>query len=93
MSTNVGAKFLKIIDDKIPETLKKYFNRNTIKISYCCMPHMKNLIDRHNTKLMKEQNNNNNNNKLGLSCAKLRAQLSSDLGLSLKLARLRAQLR
>ena len=34
-----------------------------------------------------------NNNKLGLSCAKLRAQLSSDLGLSLKLARLRAQLR
>ena len=32
-------------------------------------------------------------NKLGLSCAKLRAQLSSDLSLSLKLARLRAQLR
>ena len=33
------------------------------------------------------------NNKLGLSCAKLRAQLTSDLSLSFKLARLRAQLR
>ena len=45
VSTNVGAKFLKIIDEKIPEPLRKYFNRNTIKVSYRCMPNIKNYID------------------------------------------------
>ena len=61
VSTNIGAKFLKIIDEKIPEDVRKYFNRNTVKVLYRCMPNMKNYIDRHNTKLMKSMNNNNNN--------------------------------
>ena len=45
VSTNIGAKFLKIIDEKIPEDVRKYFNRNTIKVSYRCMLNMKNYID------------------------------------------------
>ena len=48
VSTNVGAKFLKIIVEKIPEDLRKYFNRNTIKVSYRYMSNIKNYSDRHN---------------------------------------------
>ena len=32
--------------------LKKIFNKNTIKISYSCMPNMKNIIDSHNKKII-----------------------------------------
>ena len=54
VKTNVGAKFLKIIDDCFPKghVLNKIFNRNTIKVSYKCMPNMKSLIARHNSKVL-----------------------------------------
>ena len=68
IKTNVGAKFLKIIDEKVPAELKKYFNRNTIKVSYRCMPNIKNHIDRHNAKLLKQENINNNNNNNSDRC-------------------------
>ena len=40
VATSIGAKFLKIIDRSFPPThvLHKIINRNTIKISYRCMP-------------------------------------------------------
>ena len=60
VATNIGQKFLKIIDEKIPDELKRYFNRNTIKMSYRCMPNVKNHIDRHNAKLLNQDKNNNN---------------------------------
>ena len=62
VETKLGSKFLKIIDEKFPDNLKKYFNRNTVKLGYRCMPNIKNHIDRHNTKVMKQLDNNYNNN-------------------------------
>ena len=42
--TNVGAKFLKIINRNFPANhpLHKIINKNTIKVSYRCMPNLKN---------------------------------------------------
>jgi hypothetical protein len=42
VSTNVGQSFLKIIDEEFPadHPLHKIFNRNTVKISYSCMPNI-----------------------------------------------------
>ena len=50
VSTNVGQTFLKIIDEEFPadHPLHKIFNRNTVKISYSCMPNIKQTIDGHN---------------------------------------------
>ena len=50
VATNVGRTFLKILDEEFPEShvLHKIFNRNTVKISYCCMPNLKQKIDGHN---------------------------------------------
>ena len=46
LSTNVGQSFLKIIDEEFPadHPLHKIFNRNTVKISYSCMPNIKQTI-------------------------------------------------
>ena len=54
VSTNVGAKFLKLLDRHFPVTneLHKLFNRNSIKISYGCLPNMDSILARHNTKIL-----------------------------------------
>jgi hypothetical protein len=56
VSTNIGAKFLRIIDTCFPPAhiLHKIINRNTIKVSYRCMPNMKEVIGRHNSKIAKK---------------------------------------
>ena len=50
MKTNIGQSFLKIIDEEFPKShpFHKIFNRNTLKISYCCMPNIKQTLDGHN---------------------------------------------
>ena len=55
--TNIGAKFLKIIDTCFPpcHPLHKIINRNTVKVSYRCMPNMRQVLSRHNTKIAKQQ--------------------------------------
>ena len=55
VKTNIGAKFLKLIDQCFPKThaLHKILNRNTVKISYKCMPNMKCIIARQNSKILK----------------------------------------
>ena len=53
VKTKVGREFLKILDSSFPSTnpLSKLFTRNTVKISYKCMPNMKQAVSRHNNKL------------------------------------------
>ena len=48
--TNLGRKFLYIVDKCFPKThpLHKIFNRHTLKVSYSCMPNMKPVISSHN---------------------------------------------
>ena len=50
MATNVGRAFLKIVDEEFPDNhvFHKIFNRNTVKISYSCMPSLKKKIDGRN---------------------------------------------
>ena len=38
----------------------KLFNRNNVKLSYSCMPSMKNIIQKHNSKLMEDPKPTNN---------------------------------
>ena len=53
--TNIGEQFLKMIDKNFPKNhpLNKVINRNTVKISYRCMPNMKQKIAKHNVKVQK----------------------------------------
>ena len=53
VQTNIGEKFLKLIDKHFPPThiLAKIVNRNNVKLSYRCMPNLKKAISRHNHKV------------------------------------------
>ena len=57
VKTNIAKEFLKLIDKHFPSNNKfcKLFNRNNIKVSYCCMPNMENIIRKHNAKIMSNQ--------------------------------------
>ena len=56
VATNVGRTFLKILDEEFPENhvFHKIFNRNTVKISYSCMPNLKQKIDRRNKSILQK---------------------------------------
>ena len=58
VSTNVAKRFLNLLDHHFPKTnkLSKIFNRNTIKVSYCCAESMASVIKSHNKKLTIEMN-------------------------------------
>ena len=60
VSTNVGKKFLRLLDKHFPPNHKFYpiLNRNCVKISYSCMPNMASIIKSHNAKLMKPASGN-----------------------------------
>ena len=62
VKTNVGAKFLKLIDKHFPKTspLHKIINRNTCKISYKTAPNMRRLIATHNAKILRESEKKRN---------------------------------
>ena len=55
VKNKIGEKFLKLVDKCFPKEhpLSKIINRNTIKISYKCMPSMKQEISRHNQQVQK----------------------------------------
>ena len=58
VKTNVAQKFLRLIDKHFPKTSKlhKIFNRNTVKVSYSCMPNVKSTISSHNNRVLKKNN-------------------------------------
>ena len=51
--TKIGKHFLSLLDKHFPlhNKFHKIFNRNTVKISYSCMPNMKTNINSHNHKI------------------------------------------
>ena len=59
VKTNIGKNFLKIINKHFGENskLKKYSNKNNLKLSYSCMTNIETIIKNHNKKLI-------NNNKI-----------------------------
>ena len=56
VQTNIGKKFLQLIDSHFPPSNKfhKIFNRKTIKVSYGCMPNMGSIINAHNKKILED---------------------------------------
>ena len=59
VATDIGRKFLRTIDECFPERhpLHKVFNRNTLKLSYSCMPNMQHIITAHNKAVLKKCDN------------------------------------
>jgi hypothetical protein len=56
VSSNIGKKYLKIVDKCFPpgHKLRTIFNRNTMKLSYSCMPSMGSSIAAHNKKILRK---------------------------------------
>ena len=54
VATNVGQSFFKILDEEFPTNhiLHKIFNRSTVKISYSCMPNLRQKINAHNKSIL-----------------------------------------
>ena len=54
VKTNIGKVFLKLVRKHFPRhhKLHKIFNTNTLKLSYCCMRNISNMIKQHNTTLL-----------------------------------------
>ena len=59
VQTNVGKEFLALLDKHYPKghQLNKILNRNTVKISYRCLPNMGRRIAMHNSKTLKSSTN------------------------------------
>ena len=58
VQTNVGKSFLRTVERSIPpgHPLHKIFNQNTQKLSYSCMPNVRNIIDNQREKSTKSCN-------------------------------------
>ena len=50
----IRREFISLINRSFPtgHKLRKIFNRNTLKLSYSCMPNVKELIDGHNKAIL-----------------------------------------
>ena len=53
VTTNVAKRFLNLLDIHFPKSnkLHKIFNRNTVKVSYCCTKNLWSIIKAHNEKV------------------------------------------
>ena len=58
VKNRVGKEFLALLDNSFPPSnpLHKLFTRQTVKISYRCMPNMAQAISGHNSRLLKADN-------------------------------------
>lgn len=56
VDTNIGRKFFIILDKHFPKKhhLNKVINRSTVKLSYCCMPNVGQILKGHNKKVLKQ---------------------------------------
>ena len=54
VQTNIGGQFFKIMERCFPKNhpLRQVVNRNTVKLSYKCMPNIKRKISQHNRKVL-----------------------------------------
>ncbi len=75
VSTNIGHKFLKIIEECFPKNhpLKKICNRNNLKLSYSCMPNVASIITSHNKHLLAKENQTNTPTDKDCNCRKKEA--------------------
>ena len=57
VTTNIGRRFLQLLDlhFHVGHLYHRIFNRNTVKVSYCCMPNKGSIISSHNHKILKSE--------------------------------------
>ena len=77
VETSIGGNFLKLIDECFPEghVLHPYINRKTVKVSYRCMPNMKAVIAKQNTKVIRKNLSDNQTNNQTVKKCSHRTQL------------------
>lgn len=72
--TNIGQIFFKLLEKHFPKDspYRKFYNRNSIKLSYCTMNNVKSIIHGHNKKKreleLKKRENNENESKNSELC-------------------------
>ena len=57
VKSNIGEQFFKALDKCFPQNhvLRKVINRNTVKLSYRCMPNIQRKISTHNAKVLQTE--------------------------------------
>ena len=62
VKTNIGQRFLQLIDQHFPPSnkLHKIFNRHNVRISYSCLDNMSSFINRHNRKILNKHTRQTN---------------------------------
>ena len=72
VQTNVGKEFLSLLDKHFPKghQLNTFINRNTVKMSYRCLPNMGRKVSSHNNKVLKNYTNNTLQNLANCNCQK-----------------------
>ena len=71
VKTNVGEKFLSLLDKHFPpgHPLHPLLNRRTVKVSYKCLPNMKSIIAKNNSKVLNSLDGQGNT-EYGCNCRK-----------------------
>ena len=56
VETDIGKKFFELVERHFPKghVLHPIINKNTVKLSYSCLPNMGRIISKHNSKVLKE---------------------------------------
>ena len=67
---NIGKTFLQLLGRNFPphHRLHKIINRNTVKISYLCMPNMTSHISSHHKSIIQESKNSHHLNPKSCDC-------------------------
>ena len=57
VSTNISRCFINLVNKHFTDEHRyhKIFNKNKLRVSFCCMPNVKSLITAHNNRLLHEQ--------------------------------------
>jgi len=59
VATNIGRKFFALLGKHFPKGSKLHciFNRNTVKLSYSCLPNVERIVKSHNRKVLSKPKN------------------------------------
>ena len=59
VKTNIGKTYLKLVKYYFPKhhKLNKTFNKNTLKLSYCCKKNMSSIFEQHKVKILPAESN------------------------------------
>ena len=66
VQTNIGKTFLRLISKHFPKHHKYHslFNKNNVKVSYSCTENLRSIINKHNKKVLSNNNDHDNNESL-----------------------------